>query len=793
MHWIMTGIVSMNNSKITINYGIIIGLLWLLFSSHQSIAQPFLGDKNRSNDFLPRTILVIYQSKKDEDIFWTEAHKMAQMPLNHLGYNMRFHRLENGLPDLSQMPNVHGILTWFAESRMENPAAYIKWATKAITKHHKKFVVIGNSGFEENLQGKSTPIEMKNQFWKYLGLTDVDQYYNITFDVKVAHINRQLMGFEHRLRSPLPIFKQMEKINDTAVSHLALFKPEVPDSLSHLIITHLNGGYIASDFTHFYQKGKDGEYKNLWYINPFKFFRLAFGTEIMPKPDTTTINGRRIYYSHIDGDGWRNVTEILKYKKSRLFSSEVILKEIIRKYPDLPLTVAPVVGDIDPNWYGSEEALRIARDIFKESNVEAGSHTYSHPLQWDFFNDKNINKKEAPFLTFYPYKKSKVTKGIGRVFGITRLKPNTYQNGQNLSKKNKEKQSLGHYSIPRAYAVKPYSTSLEIKGSVDFINKLLPKGKRTEVVQWSGNTLPYLDALKICEEINVRNLNGGDTRFDREFPSYSAVSPLGRSVGKYWQVYASNSNENTYTDLWTDRFFGFRFLVRTFRNTETPIRIKPLNIYYHMYSGEKLSSLNALKRNLNYVRSQPLIPVSTSHFAGVVDGFNRIKIKKIGKNRWQFYNRGLLQTIRFDHSTFKAVDFTRSKGIIGQIHFQGSLYVHLDPAVEHPILKIKNISQSHQVDRAKKAYIIDSKWLIKNFKSFSNGLKMQVSGFGDGDMRIYIPSPYEACNIDVYKKYKWLYSNKQIIKDNQIHLKLKLDAIKPIKVKVTCKVVERHY
>ncbi|MBT7409679.1 MAG: hypothetical protein HN826_08270 [Methylococcales bacterium] len=59
----------MNNSKITINYGIIIGLLWLLFSSQQSIAQPFLGDKNRSNDFLPRTILVIYQSKKDEDIF----------------------------------------------------------------------------------------------------------------------------------------------------------------------------------------------------------------------------------------------------------------------------------------------------------------------------------------------------------------------------------------------------------------------------------------------------------------------------------------------------------------------------------------------------------------------------------------------------------------------------------------------------------------------------------------------------------------------------------------------------
>jgi len=49
----------------------------------------------------------------------------------------------------------------------------------------------------------------------------------------------------------------------------------------------------------------------------------------VPKPDTTTLAGRRIYYSHIDGDGWKELTiyrakdggtqiEIFKFNGRRL-------------------------------------------------------------------------------------------------------------------------------------------------------------------------------------------------------------------------------------------------------------------------------------------------------------------------------------------------------------------------------------------------------------------------------------------------------------------------------------------
>ena len=764
-----------------------VALVCLLLFSSQVLSTEKASNKKQVSQYLKRTILVIHQSQSDIELIYTDAHSMAQMPLNHLGYKIKYHRLQDGLPDLSQMPHVHGILTWFLANQMKNPEVYIKWAINAISKHKKKFVVIGNPGFENDLKDKATPVAISNQFWKYLGISDTRQYYKITYDTKVSHIDESLMNYEHRLSSPLPNYKQIKKINDNTKSYLSLTKPDFQDSTSHVITSNKNGAYIVSGFSHFTQESKEGNFKKLWYINPFKFFQRAFQTTELPKPDTTTINGRRIYYSHIDGDGWRNLTELKKYQKpQQLMSADVILKEIIRKYPDLPVTVAPIVADIDPEWYGSKTALKIARETFKEANVEAGSHTYSHPLQWQFFDDINLMEKEAPFLKNYPYKKVKLTEGLAGMLKLSEYSPNTYQYTKQLSVSNSKKKLSNHYDRPRAYATKPYDNTLENKGGVDFINRLLPKGKRTEIVQWSGNTLPYVDAMKVCDEINVRNINGGDARFDREFPSYSSVSSLGRPVGDYWQVYASNSNENTYTKLWTDRFFGFQLLVRTFRNTETPRRIKPLNVYYHMYSGDKLASLNALKRNLDYVREQPLIPITTSHFAAIVDGFNSIKIKQLTDNQWQFLNRDHLQTIRFDHATFKAVDFSQSKGVVGQKHFQGSLYVYLDPAIEQPVLKIKTISQSHQASMAKQPYLIESKWLIEKYETQHKGLKIKTSGYGDGHMKFYMPDSNLNCDVTIYQKNRLLYQKNHPIEFNQLELNLKMDAIKPVMMTITC-------
>ena len=238
----------------------------------------------------------------------------------------------------------------------------------------------------------------------------------------------------------------------------------------------------------------------------------------------------------------------------------------------------------------------------------------------------------------------------------------------------------------------------------------------------------------------VRNINGGDSRFDSEYPSYTWVRPLGRSVGDQFQVYSSNSNENTYTKLWTDHFYGFNKLPETFKNTETPIRVKPANVYYHMFSGQKLASLMALRQNLEYIRSQEVIPIATSRFAGIVDGFNSTKIFSIGKNSWKIEERGALQTFRFDRAALSSVDFTKSDGVVGQRHFQGSLYVYLDKQHEAPVITLKKSTTVHEEPRENTIYLINSQWRVWDVQRHqADHISFTTQGYGTGTMQWKVP------------------------------------------------------
>ncbi|HBA42282.1 MAG TPA: hypothetical protein DCZ07_04835, partial [Alphaproteobacteria bacterium] len=112
-----------------------------------------------------------------------------------------------------------------------------------------------------------------------------------------------------------------------------------------------------------------------WRLNPFRFFAEVFEPGNDPVPDTTTRAGRRIFYSHIDGDGLANISWIERYKETPTLSSKVVLDEILKKFPDMPVTVAPIAADIDLNWHGSAKTREVVRETFALPNVEVGSHT----------------------------------------------------------------------------------------------------------------------------------------------------------------------------------------------------------------------------------------------------------------------------------------------------------------------------------------------------------------------------------------------------------------------------------
>lgn len=682
---------------------------------------------------VPRIILGIYDGRDGAQLEFTRLHRLAEMPLNHLGLVVRYHDIQDGLPPPESLEGVRGVLSWLTSDNMPDPEGYLEWASHVIDQGYP-FVVFGQLGVFRTTKGPVTPPHRINGFLNRLGLELGGSYVGVTYDVSAVVKDAAMVEFERPLPQALPAYEQIKRIDPRVTSYLVLRKANNPDTDSHLVTLGPAGGYAATGYI---DKTFEDTLFLQWHLNPFDYFRAAFGTDGLPKPDVTTLSGRRIYYSHIDGDGWRNQTELAEYRdrEDPVLSARVILERAIKPYPDLPVTVAPIAADLDKDWYGDENALSIARDAFAEHQVEAGTHTYTHPFKWQFFQDYRP-EKEFPFLKKY-----------GGDAAQNYSAYSEFDQSGALAGAPASKDDLTDFEVPRAYGNFPYDLDQEIGGSIAFIAQLLPPGKKVELVQWSGNCQPYEAALNASRQAGVRNINGGDSRFDADFPSHTSVPPIGRPVGAARQIYASNSNENTYTEEWRNRFFGFKYLPVTFRNTGTPRRLKPLNIYYHMYSGQKLASLRALISNLEYARQQEIAPVAASHYAAIGDGFYSTRFVTAGANRWEVQDRGALQTVRFDHAAKKAVDFARSHGVIGQRHHQGSLYVALDAAVGTPVvaLKIGSPISSAKIEISSVPVLENARWRIWDVQDRGNQLNFTAQGFGDGEFAwaVHVRGIYE--------------------------------------------------
>ncbi len=312
-----------------------------------------------------------------------------------------------------------------------------------------------------------------------------------------------------------------------------------------------------------------------WIIDPFAFIKTALALPEVPMPDVTTENGHRLWMSHIDGDGFLNRAEL----PGTPYAADVVRSRILQKYR-LPTTVSIIEGEIGPTGLypkQSPDLERIAREIFSLPTVELASHSYSHPFDW-----RSVEEGEA---------------------------------------------ANAEYSLPiPGYH---YSLDREITGSTAYIHsRLAPPGKRVKFFLWTGNCLPSENAIRITREAGLYNLNGGNTTIRNSHPFLSLVTPMIRPVGGEMQLYAPVMNENVYTNLWRGPFYGFRRVIETFERTEQPRRLKPINIYYHFYSGAKAASLRALEEVIDWTLSQQITPVHLSDYAKRVRAYQEATVAR---------------------------------------------------------------------------------------------------------------------------------------------------------------------
>lgn len=171
-----------------------------------------------------------------------------------------------------------------------------------------------------------------------------------------------------------------------------------------------------------------------------------------PVPDTTTREGRRIFYSHIDSTGFSEPSTLPGFP----LCSEVMRDRILNRYL-LPVTVSVCEADMRC-WLPGQHAVNaprlehVARSIFEMPQIQAASNSFSRPSQW--------------------------TAGI------------------DITSKLNERAKTARHDMER-----------EIAGSMSYIHRrLLPLGKEVNLMLWPENASPSPESLRFCRTMNVEQL-----------------------------------------------------------------------------------------------------------------------------------------------------------------------------------------------------------------------------------------------------------------------------------------------
>ncbi|WP_457743677.1 endo alpha-1,4 polygalactosaminidase [Sulfurimonas sp.] len=417
---------------------------------------------------------------------------------------------------------------------------------------------------------------------------------------------------------------------------------------------------------------------NIWAINPFKFFVKALRLKSLPVPDTTTENGKRLSLAHIDGDGFMNRVEW----NPKLFSADIIYKKILKKY-NLPISVSIVGAEVDNNGLYPKIApqlQKIVKNIYKLPNVEPATHTFSHPFFWEKIKNGNLAPKY-------------------------RLDPKGYK----------------------------FSLDYETNGMLKELNtKYIPKEKplRAHTLFWSGDCQPPENILAYVYKNKILNINGGDTYITNLHPWLSYIAPIGLGRGEYYQIYTGAQDENVYTNDWHGPFWGFRKVIQTFKLTNSPKRLKPIDIYYHYYSGSKRASLNALKDVYNWVEKQNIMPVYISEYISKAMDYYTVSISNDKKN---YLINGMkdLKTVRLE-GLKNYPDLNYSTNIIGFNDFETHRYVHLGKASK----AILSLSKSN--DNAY-AYLVSSNGKIEQSSFNKYGFNLKLNSHVPLKIQLHIP------------------------------------------------------
>lgn len=546
---------------------------------------------------VPRHVLVIHDLPEDR-MDESNAHRRLGIILERLGLVPEYHSSLSGMPREPINDRYLGIIAWWESGGRQDRAC--RWLDQA----QDQGLPVVSLGLVD------TTVACRK-------LMNVDRFVIPSDTLTYKTLATSMAAYEGRRLPARPV----SRLPVTTGQKPWLSASDGEEEYTPVYLTD-RGGVAVDPFL--FESGPDNT--ALWLFDPFDFIQEALGLTDLPAIDSTTESGRRILTAHIDGDAFISRAEI----PGTPLAAEVIYEQFLRRYT-IPHTVSVVEGETSQEGlypHSSTVAESLARRIFRLDNVEAASHSFSHPFFWGALEGS--------------VKKTRISSPYG-----------------------------DYMSIP-GY---DFDLEREIAGSVNYVNRLTPDGKTTEVFLWSGDARPGPAALGLVRELGLPNVNGGNTKPLPYASELAGVWPDARPVGDQLQVYAPVMNENVYTNLWTGPFYGYRDVRDSFRILEDKGRLKPISIYYHFYSGTKPGSISALDDVYQYALDQEVTPLYLSEYASRVQTqyFSAMLQDEEGRYSW----RGIRQptTVRVPRDRFP--DLENSRGVAGYHDAAGQRFVHL--------------------------------------------------------------------------------------------------------------------
>ena len=679
-----------------------------------------------------RLVLGLYDGRREPTPADTRLHRLLELPLNHLGYVVRYLDVSNDRLPASLDPDFAGVVTWF-DAPLADPDSYARWAAAARSDCPEalSFIVLGETG----LPSDAKPGADGEAYLRRLGLSWRGRSTLLGDFTTIEQLDPALLGYESDVVFRPGRYASLRAMTEADSALRARPSGKSHDESVDLAVLHAPNAYLHASVTVDTDGRAPGQF---WIVDPFAMLNRTLSRQT-PRPvaDVTTLNGRRIYFETVGPEGWLAQAPVRSFDAEPRLGADNLIEALIVPFPDLPVTVSVAIGDLEPAIGGklAKAGRRAADALFALPHTAVATSGRSLVRRWAAVVDGAV----APLM---PNRADRPAQEDGSNRLLAHL-------GRNLREAFSDPNAPAEPQLSdslRKYAQDPFSLRAETADAIKALRAMAPTKTQQPLFLWSGDGKPNEDALSAVAEAGATALGGGITKLGNG-TSITGLAPFGLQHAGLLQVFHALPGDLGNQGYPAADNRSLHELALLVDRTDHPRRLKPFQLAYSAGTANQFSTRSAIERLKTRALSTPTIPIQASQYVHIVEGFDAIRFQPVGPMKWRVSDRGALETLRFDDAETVSVDLRHSEGVLGARRINDALYVALDPGVGEPLVALTpDPAPSGMIVPQGQIGLVESNLQVVSAQRSICTSRFVVSGWGDGRI-VVLGEPYARYTI----------------------------------------------